>query len=79
MPCRKAKVGELEVGLGDVVQLGASDDDGEESDAIADISMGLVQAMWQSGSGVAQRWSPPLHLAVIMVACPVLRTSCVVK
>ena len=78
MPCRKAKVGELEVGLGDVVQLGASDEDGADSDADTDISMGLVQAMWQSGSGVAQRWSPPLHLAVIIVACPLLHASCVV-
>ena len=52
--------------LGDVVQLGASDDDGEDSDTATDISMGLVQAMWQTGSGATQFEPPPLHLAAIM-------------
>lgn len=80
IPCRKAKVSELEVGLGDVVQLGASDDDGADSDDPVDVSMGLVQAMWQSGSGEDQRQPPPLHLAAIVAyrvvpVVPVVHTS----
>jgi hypothetical protein len=50
--CRKATVGKLDVEVGDLVQLAVPDGDGEESDAAAAISMGLVQAMWQTSSGV---------------------------
>lgn len=52
--CRKAAIGKLEVALGDVVQLGASEEEEEEEDLAGEISMGLVQAMWQSSSGMDQ-------------------------
>lgn len=49
----KATVGKLDVALGEVVQLAADEEgDGEDSDASAGPALGLVQAMWQSASGV---------------------------
>jgi len=53
-PCRKATVGKLQVALGDVVQL-FDDDDSVVESADDDVTLGLVQAMWQSSSGVHRK------------------------
>lgn len=50
-PCREATVGKLQVALGDVVQL-FDDGDSVVESADDDVTLGLVQAMWQSSSGV---------------------------
>lgn len=48
--CRKATVGQLEVALGDVVQLFDDDDDLVVGSANDDVTLGLVQALWQSST-----------------------------
>lgn len=48
----KAKLGDLEIALGDAVALSPEDDDDEEADGAAPLA--LVQAMWQAADGTKE-------------------------